>query len=66
MHLLVASPSAAGFTFSGRLATSTLCNEAEPGSLPLRLARLLHECFSAQITPGRRRCYYLVNEQLPG
>jgi len=34
----IASPSIAGFRILGRLATHSLCNEAEPGSLALRLA----------------------------
>ncbi len=39
MHMLVASPSVAGFTTSGGLAILHLCNEAESGSLSLRLMR---------------------------
>ena len=34
----VASPTMAGFVLSGRLATPTLCNEAESSSIALRLA----------------------------
>jgi len=34
----IPSPSIAGFRILGRLATHSLCNEAEPGSLALRLA----------------------------
>ena len=34
----IASLPVSGFRFSGRLAALTLCNEAEPGSLALRLA----------------------------
>jgi hypothetical protein len=37
----VASPSVAGFTISGRLATFTWCNEAVSGSLALRLTQSL-------------------------
>src|SRR5450631_2109443 len=39
--LLIASSSISGFILFGRLATSTLRNEAESGSLALRLAGLL-------------------------
>ncbi len=39
MHRLGSSPAVAGFIQSGRLATLIWCNEAEPGSLSLRLAR---------------------------
>src|SRR5664280_2373266 len=39
--LLIASPPVSGFIIFGRLATSTLRNEAESGSLALRLAGLL-------------------------
>jgi hypothetical protein len=66
VHSLVASPSAAGFTLSGGLATLHWCNEAETGSLALRLTRLLRECSSAQITPGHRPRRYLLNEQCTG
>jgi hypothetical protein len=34
----ISSPPIAGFRILGRLATPTLCHEAEPGSLALRLA----------------------------
>ena len=39
MPMLVSSPSITGFTLSGRLAASTLCNEADTGLLSLRLTR---------------------------
>jgi hypothetical protein len=51
MLMLVASPSATGFIQFGSLADLHLCNEAETGSLALRLARSLGGASTGRIAP---------------
>ena len=78
MPLVVASPPVAGFTISGRLATPTLRNEAESGSLSLGLTRSQSKAthlFATTVvvtgplpkpdhpSMGGRR--YMANDQLP-
>ena len=56
MHLTVSSPPALGFAIPGRLADSHKFNEAEMGSLALRLASSLPRCFAPdRVTPSRDR-----------
>jgi len=51
----VTSLSALGFTYPGRMATPTKFNEAEPGSLTLRLTLSPHEASPDRVTPSRAR-----------
>jgi len=53
LRLPVASPPMSGFLFSGRLATPTLRNEAESGSLALQLTLLPHKVSPVGIAPSR-------------
>jgi hypothetical protein len=56
MLTTVPSPPTLGFTIPGRLADSRKFNEAEMGSLTLRLAFSLPQCFAPdQVTPSRDR-----------
>jgi hypothetical protein len=56
MLLTVPSPPALGFAIPGRLADSHKFNEAEMGSLALRLASSLPRCFAPdRVTPSRDR-----------
>jgi len=50
----ITSSSMAGFRFSGTLATPTLCNEAESGSLALRLTCSPHEASPVRFSNGAR------------
>jgi hypothetical protein len=65
VHTPVASLQVSGLAISGRLATPTLCNEAESGSLSLRLTRSQSGAicpFVSKIAPGHRTASYV---QLP-
>ena len=53
--MLVTSPQMAGFAFSGELATSNGCNEAESSSLPLGLTRSRSGAFHPFAPSGRAR-----------
>jgi len=53
----------AGFTISERLATLTLRNEAQLGSLALRLGRSFHRALTGGIAPARHRLHYMFNVQ---
>lgn len=55
MRLPVASPPMVGFSILGRLATPNLSNEAESGSLSLRLASSPPEASPEWITPTHAR-----------
>ena len=48
----VSSRRMAGFRFSGRLATLTWCNEADSGSLALRLTGSLHGAPTRRLLPA--------------
>jgi hypothetical protein len=65
VHTPVASLQVSGLTISGRLATPTLRNEADSGSLALRLTRsqsgAIHP-FATRVTPSCRSASYV---QLP-
>ena len=65
LHTPVASPSIRGFAFSGRLATTELRNEAESGSLALRLTSSPKRGFTEPVTRTRCPPGYMVNRQLP-
>ena len=65
VHMLITSLTAAGFTFSGRLATLHWCNEAETGSLALRLMRSAHGASAKGLLPNTARLTFMVNEQVP-
>lgn len=64
--LSVSSSLVAGFILFGRLAAfiSLRVNEAEPGSLPLRLACSLVQGFASKIAPTHACTSYLLNGQL--
>jgi len=51
----VASLPALGFTYPGRMATLKKFNEAEPGSLALRLTLSPHKASPDRVTPSRAR-----------
>ncbi len=55
MHTLIASLQASGFTPSGGLATLHTCNEAESGSLTLRLMRSAHGASARGLLPRTAR-----------
>ena len=65
LHPPVASPPVRGFAFSGRLATTELRNEAESGSLTLRLTPSPKRGFTEPVTRTRCPPGYMVNRQLP-
>ncbi len=65
LHTPVASPLACGFAFSGRLAATELRNEAESGSLTLRLTSSPKRGFTEPVTRTRCPPGYMVNRQLP-
>jgi hypothetical protein len=53
----------AGFTTSEGLATLNLRNEAQLGSLALRLGHLFHRALTFGIAPARHRLHYMFNVQ---
>ncbi len=55
LHTPVASLPAVGFTYPGRMATFAKSNEAETGSLALRLALSPHEDSRDRVTPSPAR-----------
>jgi hypothetical protein len=55
LHTPVASLTALGFAYPGRMATFSKFNEAETGSLALRLALLPHEASPDQVAPSHAR-----------
>ena len=55
LHTSVSSLPALGFTYPGRMATPIKFNEAESGSLALRLAPSPHEASPDRVTPSRAR-----------
>jgi hypothetical protein len=65
LRLLVASRTMAGFPFSERLATLAWRNEAESGSLALRLTPSRTTGFDDRVAPSRRCRHFTVNEQFP-
>ncbi len=65
LHTPVASPPVRGFALSERLATTSLCHEAESGSLTLRLTSSPMRGFTLPVTRTRCPLGYMVNRQLP-
>jgi hypothetical protein len=65
LHPPVASSPVPGFTLSGRLATTNLRNEAESGSLALRLTSSSRRGFTEPVTRTRCPPDYTVNRLLP-
>lgn len=63
LHSLAASRTMSGFVTFGRLATLDWCNEAESGSLALRLTPSLHDRLQRPSYPSRRCRDYMSNEQ---
>jgi hypothetical protein len=59
-HCLGSSP---GFAISEGLAALTLRNEAQLGSLALRLGRSFHRALTGGIAPARHRLHYMFNVQ---
>ena len=55
LHMPVASLPALGFTYPGRMATPKRFNEAEMGSLALRLAPSPHEASPDRVAPSHAR-----------
>ena len=55
LHTSVASLPTMGFTYPGRMATPRKFNEAETGSLALRLALSPHEASPDRVTPSHAR-----------
>jgi len=62
----VTSLPALGFTYPGRMATPKKFNEAETGSLALRLALLPHEASPDRVTPSHARSATCQTDNLQG
>ncbi|MGD8769080.1 MAG: hypothetical protein PVJ06_03455 [Desulfobacterales bacterium] len=66
LHTSVASLPALGFTYPGRMATPIKYNEAETGSLALRLALSPHEASPDRVTPSHARSATCQTDNLQG
>jgi len=66
LHASVTSLPALGFAYPGRMATSTKFNEAETGSLALRLALSPHEASPDRVTPSHARSATCQTDNLQG
>ena len=66
LHTTVASLPALGFTYPGRMATFSKFNEAETGSLALRLALSPLEASPDRVTPSHARSATCQTDNLQG
>src|ERR1700678_1727237 len=55
--------SSSGFAIFERVATLTLRNEAQVGSLALRLGRSFHRALTGRIASARHQLHYMFNAQ---